>query len=505
MGERVPELQDSNLNAPSLRAQRLPFGIVLAAGFMTLLDVSIVNVALPAIEKDLKAGPQEIQLIVAGYALTFGLTLVAAGRAGDMFGRRRLFLIGLAGFVLASAGCGFASDDTVLAIMRLIQGLFAGVLNPQILGVMQDLFSGPTRARAFGIYGIAVGISSAIGPAVGGALVSGIPGTWGWRSVFLINLPIGLIVLPLAARILPHATTSTGAPKDVARQFDLPGVLLVGASVVTLMVPFLAASGENSGGADGGDSPNLFWLLGVALILMFLTWRWERRAHRQGRPVLLDPRLIHNPSFMFGVATSLFYFAGFTSIFIVITMYLQQGHHWSAWSAGLAVVPFALVSGALSGLSGRLVNRFGRAVPIVGATVFVCALLAMAACSLWLPKSHQPAGVIVAMAVAGAGSGLLISPNQALTLESVPHEAAGVSSALLQTFQRLGTAVGLAVVTTIFFRGVSGIAGNQGYGWALALAATMIAGFATLALISSVADALRRRRQPPSLLPEELS
>lgn len=490
-------------SSEGLRAQWLPFSIVLAAGFMTLLDVSIVNVALPSIEKDLRAGPQEIQLIVAGYALTFGLTLVAAGRAGDMFGRRRLFLIGLAGFVLASAGCGFATDDTMLAVMRLVQGLFAGVLNPQILGMMQDLFSGPTRARAFGIYGIVVGISSAIGPAVGGALVTGISGTWGWRSVFLINLLIGLVVLPLAARILPRSPVRATSLRDVGRQFDLPGVFLVGASVVLLMIPFLASSGEGAGGGETAGNLGVFWLLALAAIFMVLTWRWEKHAHRQGRPVLLDPRLIRNPSFMFGVSTSLFYFAGFTSIFIVITMYLQQGHHWSAWNAGLAVVPFALVSGALAGISGRLVNRFGRLVPIVGASTFVAALLTMAACALWVPEPHQPAAVIAAMAVAGAGSGLLISPNQALTLGDVPQGVAGVSSALLQTFQRLGTAVGLAVVTTVFFRSVTGTAGSNGYGWALALAALCIAGFAFLALLSSVGDAWRRRGVPKPELPLE--
>lgn len=487
--------------AGDLTQQRLPFGIVLAAGFMTLLDVSIVNVALPAIEKDLNAGPQEIQLIVAGYALTFGLTLVAAGRAGDMFGRRRLFLIGLAGFVIASAGCGFSTSDAMLAVMRLIQGLFAGILNPQILGIMQDLFSGPARARAFGIYGIIVGISSAVGPAAGGALVTGISGTWGWRSVFLINLPIGLVVLPLAARILPRSKVTRTSVREIGRQFDLPGVFLVGASVIFLMLPFLASSGEGRGGGETAGNPAVFLLLLVAAAFMAATGWWERRAHRRGLPVLLDPRLVRNASYMFGVATSLFYFAGFTSLFIIMTMYLQQGHHWSAWYAGLAAVPFALVSGLSSGLSGRLVNRFGRGVPIAGASIFVVALLALAACATWIPPLHQPVAVIAAMAVAGVGSGLIISPNQALTLEKVPAGTAGVSAALLQTFQRLGTAVGLAVVTTVFFRSIGDAKPDGGYSAALALSALCVAGFAFLALLSSIADAWRRRRSPRRPLP----
>ncbi len=462
---------------------------------MTLLDVSIVNVALPSIEADLQAGPQEIQWIVAGYALTFGLTLVAAGRAGDIFGRRKLFLIGLAGFVLASAGCGFATGDAMLAVMRLVQGLFAGILNPQILGMMQDMFRGPARARAFGIFGIVVGVSTAIGPALGGALISTAP-QWGWRLVFLINLPIGLVVIPLAARFLPKSAPTLVPGRSILRQFDIAGVFLVGITVLLVMFPFLDSS-EGSGGTTRagllGGSP--YWLLGVAVIFMILTYLWEKYAYNRGGEVLLDPRLVHNPSFMYGVATSFFYFAGFTSIFITTTLYLQQGNHWSPWHAGLAAVPFALVSGTSSGVSGRLVNRYGRAVPIIGALIVSLGSLALAACALWVPMPSQPFAVIAAMTVAGIGSGLLISPNQALTLEHVPREAAGTAAALLQTFQRLGAAIGLAVVTSIFFRAVKGTGDHAGYSWAMAMAGITIAAVVFLAFLSSLADALRRRHE----------
>lgn len=240
----------------------MPFAVVLAAGFMTLLDVSIVNVALPSIEANLGASPHEIQWIIAGYALTFGLTLVAAGRGGDIFGRRLFFLVGLSGFVLASAGCGFATDATMLALARLLQGMFAGILNPQVLGIMQDLFKGPARARAFGVFGIVVGISTAIGPALGGVLIGLAPPDIGWRLVFLINLPIGAVVLPLAAKYLPRSRGIRDRRGSLWGQFDLVGVILVGLTVVLVMWPFLSSSGE--GGSTNGAGGAPYWLLGVA-------------------------------------------------------------------------------------------------------------------------------------------------------------------------------------------------------------------------------------------------
>lgn len=470
----------------------MPFAVVLAAGFMTLLDVSIVNVALPSIEANLGASPHEIQWIIAGYALTFGLTLVAAGRGGDIFGRRLFFLVGLSGFVLASAGCGFATDATMLALARLLQGMFAGILNPQVLGIMQDLFKGPARARAFGVFGIVVGISTAIGPALGGVLIGLAPPDIGWRLVFLINLPIGAVVLPLAAKYLPRSRGIRDRRGSLWGQFDLVGVILVGLTVVLVMWPFLSSSGE--GGSTNGAGGAPYWLLGVAGVMMVVTYGWERWWYTRGNEVLLDPVLTRNSAFVLGTLTSFFYFAGFTSIFITITLYLQQGMGWTPLQAGVAVIPFALISGAASGVSGRLVNRFGRLVPITGALIVTVAMVIMAACALWVPLPAQPYAVLTAMATAGIGSGLIISPNQALTLNEVPGKSAGIAAALLQTFQRLGTAIGLAVVTTVYFRTLATYGGYDKSGMALAMAALIIAALTLLAFASSVADAFRRRR-----------
>lgn len=471
---------------------------------MTLLDVSIVNVALPSIESALHAQSDELQWIVAGYALTFGLTLVISGRAGDIFGRRKLFMWGLTGFVLASLGCGLAPNATWLIVLRFLQGAAAGVISPQTLGFIQDMFKGKSRARAFGIFGIVVGVSTALGPVLGGALIALAGAEHGWRYVFLINVPIGMVVIPLAARWLPKGPAVRDESQgSFLRRVDLVGVFLLGAVVLLIMWPFLSASGEaRDPNAEGAP----YWMVAAAFGVfgLFVLWEWWLR--RRGSFALLQPALYRDPSYVLGLLAMFFYFGGFTSIFLVITLYLQQGLGWTALAAGLASVPFALVSGATSGISGRLVNRFGRMVPLVGSSIVVIGILAMGAFAQWLPEPYAPYGVILAVTFAAIGSGLFISPNQALTLENVGPQTAGLAAAMLQTIQRLGTAVGLSVVTTIYFvNAVSHAAdttpGGLGdavlsadsHSHALALASVAIAAGVFMAVLANIADVVRRR------------
>ncbi|HCX85444.1 MAG TPA: MFS transporter, partial [Micrococcales bacterium] len=219
---------------------------------MTLLDVTIVNVALPSIEHSLSAGANELQWILAGYTLAFGLALVPAGRLGDVYGRRTLFLVGLAGFVLASAACGLVTSGVALAAVRFVQGIAAGVLNPQVIAFIQDLFSGAERGRAFGMFGATVGVSTAIGPLAGGALLAIFGEQEGWRSVFLVNVPIGLVLFPLAWRLLPRRT----AQRRATARLDVVGTLLLAVGVVAVMWPFVSSEhgGSGSGSSSSGGS-----------------------------------------------------------------------------------------------------------------------------------------------------------------------------------------------------------------------------------------------------------
>ncbi len=435
------------------------FIVVLAAGFMTLLDVSIVNVALPSIESGLGAGPSQIQWIVAGYSLAFGLSLVPAGRIGDLVGRRTMFLVGLTGFVLASAACGLATDAGALALTRIVQGLFAGILNPQVIALIQELFRGPARARAFGFFGMTVGVSTAVGPALGGLLVSALGPEYGWRSVFLINVPIGMVVIPLAWRRLrgvDEASRAARAERAAARPDSAPshglgldgvGLLLIAAIVLALMWPFISAS-ENERGLAGAP----WWTVGVAALLLVLLTVWERQQDSRGESAVLPGALVRNPGFVLGAGLGSAYFAGFTGIFIVTTLYFQQGAGMPAWEAGLAQIPFALASAVTSARSGRLVNRMGRRLVVLGLATMLVAIGAIIAVVELLSTQHWAVWLVSGLlALAGAGSGLVISPNQALTLADVPRDLSGTASGLLQTLQRLGATVGLALMTSVFF------------------------------------------------------
>lgn len=467
------------------------FAIVLAAGFMTLLDVSIVNVALPSIEKSLDASAPQVQWIIAGYALTFGLLLIAAGRAGDIFGRRKLFMIGVAGFFLASLGCGLAPNATFLTALRLVQGVFAGVLNPQVLGLIQDLFVGKERAKAFGTYGMMVGISTALGPLLGGLLISAFGAAHGWRFVFLINVPIGLVLLPLAYRWLPRKDSVNGRKVTggggLLKEFDPVAIVLLALIVLSIMWPFL----EVSESKDGTFEEAPFWMLGIAVAIAVVLYFWERYWTRKGALPLMDKRLMTDPSYMLGIGAGFTYFAGFTSIFVVVTIFLQQGMGFSALMAGVAQMPFALASGVSAYVAGRLVNRFGRNIPIIGSAVMVVSIFVVALCAHVVPETALPWVVIGVLCLAGIGSGLVISPNQALTLASVLPPVAGVAAALLQTMQRVGTAIGLAVVTTVFFMSVT----TEGYVRALSAAMVLVGVILTLTLVINIIDRFRRHGQ----------
>ena len=462
------------------------FAMVLGGGFMTLLDVSIVNVALPSIQSVLGATASEIQWIVAGYSLTFGLMLVPAGRFGDVFGRRRMFLIGLAGFTLVSLACGFAPSATALAVLRLVQGAFAGVMNPQISALIQELFQGADRARAFGLFGMTVGLSTAIGPLLGGVLVTGIGAEHGWRSVFLINVPIGLVLLPFAARLLPPPR-----PKDPGRRplgLDVPGLLLIAVIVVAFMWPFVTGSSHAEGLAG---SP--WWLLAVAAALAAALLWWERRLNRASRPAVLPAALVRNTGFVMGAALAAAYFAGFTSIFVVMTMFYQDGLGTSALIAGLAQMPFAIASAVASRWSGRRVMRAGRGIVVQGLAIMLGSVVAIIAVAALVPAYVAQWVIPVLFGVAGWGSGAVISPNQTLTLADVPTPLAGTAAGLLQTFQRLGGSVGLALLTTVYFARVgAGDGGVESYAHALALSLALNVAILGVALGIAVADARRR-------------
>ncbi|HEX2263197.1 MAG TPA: MFS transporter, partial [Pseudonocardiaceae bacterium] len=396
------------------------------AGSMSLLDVSIVNVALPSIAQSLDASVAQVQWVVSGYALAFGLVLVAGGRLGDALGRRRMFLVALTGFVLTSALCGAAPSAELLVAARLLQGFTAGMLTPQNSGLIQVLFHGPERGKAFGIFGATVGLSTAIGPVLGGLILTAASGQEGWRWIFYVNVPIGLIAIVAAARLVP-SRQPTG--QRVVSQLDIVGAVLLGAGVLCLLLPLVQV--------ESGGLGRLWWLFGLAPVLATVFLRWERRVVRRGRPPLLDTRLLSaTPGYPTGAALGLLYFVGFSGIWLVFALYFQHGLGYTPLQSGLAVTPFALGSAVSAAVAGRLVNRYSRWLTVTG-LVAVATGLAITALVLHAVSVESAAWwAALPLLVAGIGGGAVISPNVTLTLECVPPVMGGAAAGALQTGQR---------------------------------------------------------------------
>ncbi len=454
---------------------------------MTLLDVSIVNVALPSMQTGLGASAAELSWVVSGYALTFGLVLVPAGRLGDDRGRRRMFVAGLALFTVTSAAAGLATSPTWLVVTRLLQGAAGGLLNPQVVGFVQQLFRGRERGKAFGLLGAVIGISTAVGPLLGGLLLQWGGTADGWRWVFYVNVPIGVVALVLSFRLLP-----ADSPAAEKRPLDPVGALLLGLGVVALMFPLVLAE------QDVASAP--WWLLGVAAVLLVGFVAWERRYRRTTGYPLVDFALLRTRSYALGTTVGTFYFAGFTAIFFVLTLFFQQGLHYTPLEAGLVLTPFALGSAVTSAIGGRLVSRFGRPMVVIG--TFVVAV-GLAGTDVVL-RLNLPSGIGWAVAgpllLAGIGGGLVIAPNQTLTLEDVPPRDGGTAAGVLQTGQRIGTAIGIAVVGAVFFGQLTASRGD----WASAISRGLLGsvGFVVLALVVGLIDVITGRRRSRAV-PEE--
>ncbi|WP_327665119.1 MFS transporter [Streptomyces sp. NBC_00498] len=412
--------------------------VTLVAGFMSLLDVTIVAVALPTIQRDLDASPAQVQWVVSGYALAFALALVTAGRLGDALDRRRIFLLALGGFVLCSAACGAAPTVTLLVVARLAQGLAAGFMAPQNSAFIQQLFRGAERGRAFGLFGATVGVSSAIGPLAGGAILGLASGPDGWRWIFYVNVPIGLVAVLLGLRLLPRVRRSGRGHVDV------PGVLLLGLGVLALMYPLVQA--------DSGGLGRLWWMfpLGAALLIAFAAW--QRRLVARNRQPLLDPRLFTTVrGYAVGAGVGTLYFVGFSGVWLVFALFYQHGLGFSPLRSGLAVTPFALGSASAAVVAGRLVDRFGRLLTVCGLTGVIVGLGGTALLLRLAPLDIAPWVAAPVLFIGGVGSGFVVSPNITMTLRDVPVRMAGAAGGALQTGQRLGAAVGTAALPGLFY------------------------------------------------------
>ncbi|MDT7539877.1 MAG: hypothetical protein QOI82_3462 [Actinomycetota bacterium] len=451
--------------------------ICLVAGFMALLDVSIVNVAIPSIAFGLHAGESSLQWIVSGYALTFGLLLVPAGRIGDARGRRPAFMWGLALFTLASVACGLSPNDGALIAARLVQGAAGGVLMPQMSGLIQQLFSGAERGRAFGLLGATIGISTAVGPLLGGLIIQVFGASEGWRFVFFVNLPIGIVTLILAMRWIPHVR-----PTGRRESLDPVGVVLLGAAVTCILLPFIEQ--------QQWDNRRLL-LFPVAAALAAAWWAWEIAYAKRSDPVV-DLGLFREKGYGVGAALTMLFFAGFTGLFFIYTQYLQIGLHYSALEAGVSATPFAIGSAAAAAFGGRVVLQYGRPLVVLGLVLVVLGFVGAYVAADLVPGHNVAWAAALPLLVAGIGSGLVITPNITLTLNDVPVRRAGIAGGVLQTGQRIGSAAGIAFTGSVFYAAVRNSRGD----WAVAFrhGLWVITGFTVAALVLGLVDVMTNRQ-----------
>lgn len=429
-------------NPPKANRQAwLALAVVLAGMFMALIDSTIVNVALPSIRTSLNADESTLSWIVSGYALTFGLALIPAGRLGDRLGHKWVFIIGLILFTIASAYCGLAQNNFDIIVGRLLQGLAAGVYIPAVAAFIQLLFQGRERGRAFAIMGSIIGISSAIGQLAGGLLIQAFGEQDGWRWVFFVNLPIGVATVIFAIRLLPGGD----AHADNSNRMDWLGIILLSGALTAILIPLI------QGQQDGWPSW-IWWTMGAGIAGVFVFAAWEVYFTKRGGSALVPPRLFHHVSFSLGTVLALVYFAAMVSIFFTMSLLWQGGLGHTALESGLLVLPFALATAAFSSQSTKWAAKLGRNVLVIGS-----ALLVVGLGITWLVLKDVSASdlnawvLLPGLFVAGAGNGIFLAPNVQFIVATVENSEAGAASGVVQTMQRLGAAIGVAVIGSILF------------------------------------------------------
>ncbi|MFF3317837.1 MFS transporter [Streptomyces sp. NPDC003035] len=456
----------------------LLLGVVLAAQFMALLDVFIVNVAAPTIRTELSASGAGLQLVVAGYTVAYAVLLITGARLGDRLGHRRMYLGGLAVFTAASLACGLAAGTGQLIAFRLVQGAGAALMIPQVLSLIQRNFTGEGRVRALGAYSAVLATGAAAGQVVGGILVSADLFGSGWRPVFLVNVPIGLVLLALGARVLPP-DARTGAGR--ARSLDLPGLVLLAAAVSLLTLPLVL--GQEQGW------PVWAWIsLTCSAVFLAAFGVYESRLARRGGAPLIAPRVLRAPGIgraAFVIAVAMAVNAGFL---FTLTLHLQGGLGHTALRAGLTFAPAAAVFGVV-GLTWRRWPARGQRHLIPGG--FLLAALASVAMGGLLRDGDAGGwGLYPALAAMGAGLALAFSPALTGALARVRPEDAADAGGLLATVTQLGQLIGVASFGT-FFLGrphTPGAHDSADALWACALA------LAAASILGASAGLVRRAR-----------
>ncbi len=420
--------------------------VMIVGALMDMIDVTIVNVALPTIRGDLHASATQLEWVVSAYMLAFAAALIIAGNLGDLFGRKKVFLCGVAVFGLASLAAGLSQSGAELIAARVVQGTAAAAMAPQVLATFRAIFSGAERGKAFSIYGAMLGFASAVGLLLGGVLTEANLFGWSWRAVFFVNIPVAVAALIAGLRFVPE-TRDPGA-----RRPDVPGAVLLAASLVAIVYPLL--EGRQLGW------PAWAWVLlagGVAGLGVLGLLEARRAGQRADGPApLLRAELFRVPAFAAGLGVQLAFAAGLQGFFLALALWLQAGEHFSPLKAGLTAVAFSAGSFLGAPVAVPLAQRYGRSVLAIGGVLMAAGIAGVSLAASHVGVNGSPWPVVPGLVVCGAGLALLIIPLVNVVLAAVPVEAAGGASGLFSTAQQLGGAVGVALLGTVFFGYLSG-------------------------------------------------
>lgn len=445
---------------PANRAEANPrrwiaLAVLLLASFMNLIDVTIVNVALPSLQANLKADPSQIEWVVAAYVLAFALGLLPFGRLGDIVGRTRMFLIGVGFFTLASGFCGLAPSIEWLIAARVLQGLGGAIMTPQVLAIVQVTFPPEERGQAFSLFGLSSGLAAVTGPLLGGVLIGADIFGLDWRPIFLVNIPVGALALIAGWILIPRM------PGHADLKNDYVGIGLFAVATVSLIYPLVE-------GRSYGWPLWAFGLIGFSLLVTAAFVLWEKRRAAAGEPQLLNYNLITNRNFLLGLLVTTIFASGVPAMFVVISLTLQTGYGFTPLESGLTNTPFSLGVVTVSLFIGRLGSRLLKERLMLGAALLAIGILWLDLIIRGLGDEASHWTFTPPLLIAGLGLGLGFSGLFQTVLAGVPPRDAGAGSGALQAFQQLGGAFGVAIVGEIFFtllnQGVaSGLAPKQAF------------------------------------------
>ncbi|HXW44896.1 MAG TPA: MFS transporter [Streptosporangiaceae bacterium] len=441
----------------------LTLAILLLAAFMNLLDVSIVNIAIPSIQRDLHASYADVQWALAGYTLAYALVLITGGRLGDIFGRKRLFLVGVTGFTIMSALCGAAQSPGMLIGCRVLQGAMGAIMVPQVLAVIQVIFRPAERIKALAGFGVTAGLGTVSGPLLGGLLIQHDLFGLGWRPIFLINVPVGIIAVAASA-VLVRESRAPRPPK-----LDPLGVTLVSAALLLLLYPLVQ-------GRELGWPAWTFASMAASVPVLALFVLAERAKSRRDSSPLVELSLFRDRSFSIGMGVAVAFFLGIASFGLVLTLFLQIGFGFTALHAGLTFLPFSAGVLISSGAAARLAPRFGRGVIMAGALIIAAGMAGLIVIVHHYGQAVSTWDMVPGLLAAGAGLGAVIAPLADIVLDGVPAQHAGSASGVFNTGLQLGNSIGIALIGVIFF----GLLGSQSASAAAAVSPQLRSGLAAV-------------------------